>query len=154
MSDAPEPPAPEYVLDTSALIDLKNEYPEKSFPSLWMKFNALCEVDLIISAREVRKEIEEGSDQLPAWVKARPSMFLAPTPEEARLVGSLQAQYPNWVDPTGTKPMADPFVLAMAKVRGIPLISHDKKHLLHVARKMNVECIRIPQLIALQGWQF
>ncbi|MBS1940234.1 MAG: DUF4411 family protein [Bacteroidetes bacterium] len=154
MSDAPEPPAPEHVLDTSALIDLKNGYPEASFPSLWSKFNALCDTGRIISAREVRREIEAGSDQLPAWAKARPSMFLMPTPEEAALVGSLQAQFPSWVDPTGTKPMADPFVLAMAKARGLPLITHDKKQLLHAARQLKVECIRIPQLIALQGWQF
>lgn len=154
MSDSTEPPAPEFVLDTSFLIDLKNGYPEESFPSLWTKFNTLCEVDIIISAREVRREIEDGSDSLVQWVKERPSMFMTPLPEEAALVGRLLTENPNWVDPAGVKAQADPFVLAMAKVRGLPLLSHDRKQLLHVARILDVKCIKIPEFIAQQGWKF
>ena len=154
MSDGTQRPEPRYVLDTSALVDLKNEYPPKLFPSLWSKFNALCSAGEIIAPREVRKEIELGSDELLDWVKEYSTIFLAPTASEGAFTGKLQVDNPNWVDPNGTKPMADPFVLAMAKDRDLPLISHDKKQLLHVAKQIGVKCVRIPELVEREGWKF
>jgi len=77
-----------YVLDTSSLIELKNKYRPATFKRLWTNFNELCDKRVIISVREVRKEIEKGSDMLVDWVAEHSSMFLTPnTATEAILIG-------------------------------------------------------------------
>lgn len=156
MSDEEQPLEPKYVLDTSALIDLKNEYPQAAFPSLWQRIEELCDKGVIISVREVRREIERGSDQLVLWVKARPTMFKMPSVEEAILVGTLQDDHPSWVDPAGTNPDADPFVVAAAKCQDLIIITHEKPNkLLRVAAKrLELRCLRIAELVAEEGWQF
>lgn len=156
MSDAEQASEPRYVLDTSALIDLKDEYPRRAFPTLWQRIEELCDRGIIISVREVRREIERGSDELVPWVKARPDMFKMPTVEEAVMVGTLQDEHPSWVDPAGTNPDADPFVVAAAHCRDLVVITHEKPNkLLRVAAKrLEVRCLRIAELVAEEGWQF
>jgi hypothetical protein len=42
-----------YVIDSSALFDLKRNYSPSVFKGVWEKFNKLCEDEVIISVREV-----------------------------------------------------------------------------------------------------
>ncbi len=153
MSDAPQPSEPRYVLDSSALFDLKNDYPPALFPSLWVKFNAIVADGAIIAPREVRREINLGSDELPEWARSYAHIFLAPTAAEAMIVGQLQLRNTSWISPSETKPIADPFLIAMASEKDLPLITHDTR-LMPFARGMEVECIRIPEFIAREGWAF
>ncbi len=153
MSDEAQAQEPRYVLDSSALFDLKNDYPRASFPSLWSRFDALCAAGVIIAPREVRREIERGSDELPDWAQVHGHIFLPPTAAEASIVGQLQVRNPSWIPPSETKPIADPFLIAMASEKGLPLITHDTR-LMPFARDMEVECIRIPDLVSREGWQF
>jgi len=53
-----------YIIDTSSLIEMKNRYPKKNFPSLWEKVEELISKNRLISPLEVRKEIEKGDDEL------------------------------------------------------------------------------------------
>lgn len=91
-----------YVLDSSSLIELKNKYRPATFKKLWDNFNDLCDKRVIISVREVKREIEKGSDMLVDWVAEHSGIFFTPaTADEAILIGQLQERYPHWVDLTG-----------------------------------------------------
>lgn len=146
-----------YVLDTSALVDLKRNYQPAVFKTVWNRFNALCDSRAIISCREVYNEIKRGSDWLLDWVDVHEAIFLTPaTAEEAALIGSLQERYPFWIDPNSDRPAADPFVIACAAVHHLPIIQHElaNRHLPRVAKEMSLECIRLDDFFVREGWEF
>ncbi len=53
-----------YVVDTSAVIDLANWFRKKTFPSLWDELRDLAELGVFCCPREVRRELEQKSDEL------------------------------------------------------------------------------------------
>ncbi|MGI8952714.1 MAG: DUF4411 family protein [Chitinophagaceae bacterium] len=115
-----------YVIDSSALFDLKRNYPLNVFKGVWEKFNGLCKAQIIISVREVYNEIKRGSDWLKDWADEYHAIFLEPTSlEEYKLIGTLQEKYPSWIDVNSDKPAADPFVIASAYVRKLNIIQHE-----------------------------
>lgn len=101
-----------YVIDSSALFDLKRNYPPATFPGVWDKFNKMCDKLKIISVREVYNEIKRGSDWLLDWADKYEKIFLKPTLEEQNILDYLQNKYINFVDANSDRPTADPFIIA------------------------------------------
>ncbi len=145
-----------YVLDTSALIDLKRNYPPKIFKGVWDKFNKACDDLIIISTREVLNEINRGSDYLTDWVKDYEKIFFIPTAEELKLVGLLQDKYPNWIDYNSDRPSADPFIIASAHFKKLTILTHELPHknLPKVAKDYKLECVTLTQLFEIEKWEF
>ena len=68
----------QYVIDSSALFDLKNNYPERIFGKLWELFNEMFERKQIVAPLEVYKEIKKGDDELVEWAEEYKDNFLEP----------------------------------------------------------------------------
>lgn len=145
-----------YVLDTSALIDLKKNYPPKIFKGVWDKFNKACNDLTIISTREVLNEVNKGSDYLTDWVKDYEKIFFIPSIEELELVGLLQEKYPYWIDPNSDRPSADPFIIASAYYNKLIILTHELSHrnLPRVAKDYKLECITLTKLFEIENWEF
>lgn len=148
-----------YVIDSSALFDLKRRYPPTVFKGVWDNFEKMCNSFEIISVREVKIEVEKGMDWLIDWSKEHSKMFLEPTMEELLYVGELQEKYPNLIDYNSDRPAADPFVIACAKHYKIKVIQHElirnnKQRLPYVAKQEGVECITLTQLFEMEKWEF
>jgi hypothetical protein len=117
-----------YCIDTSSLIAAWQErYPIDHFPSFWRKI----EEELIIKRRlvspiEVLHETKKRSDDLHAWLRARPDMF-----EELEDVVQIEAarvlaQFPRLVGEKKLRTSADPFVIALARVKGLRIVTDEK----------------------------
>src|SRR6185312_16857286 len=104
-----------YIIDSSALFDLKRNYPSGVFKGVWDNFEKMCNSLEIISVREVRREVEKGMDWLIEWAKNHSKIFLEPTNRELIYIGELQEKYPHLIDYNSDRPAADPFVIACAK---------------------------------------
>jgi hypothetical protein len=155
-------PPYEYVLDSSALFDLKRLYPEKVFPGVWEKFNELCEKKSIIAPREVLFEIQKGNDELLEWIKNYPDIFIEPTEEkEFDLIQQVLTFYPPEIitkNSTG-RPWADPFVIACAKHYNIRIIQHEvsdpnQYKIPAIAKKLDIHCHRLVDFFDREGWMF
>src|SRR5438876_11179440 len=83
----------QYVIDTSALIDLKDQYPEKIFPGLWERFNEMCNQEKIIAPREVLREIKRGDDELLEWAEIYNHIFLEPCDSEIAILQEVLSSY-------------------------------------------------------------
>jgi len=148
-----------YVIDSSALFDLKKNYPPTVFKGVWDNFEKMCHSLEIISVRDVKVEVEKGMDWLVGWAKEHSRIFLEPTFEELVLVGELQEKYPHLIDYNSDRPAADPFVIACAKRYNLKIIQHEriqnnKQKLPFVARQEGIECILLTQLFELEKWEF
>ena len=122
-----------YVFDSDSLINLFRHYYPERFPTLWEKFNTLVSEGELTSVREVFKEIGSNEDSLGTWAKEQKNiLFLESTVEELKFVAEIfqvkhfQAMIRKQERLKG-KPVADPFVIARAKISGACVVTQEKK---------------------------
>lgn len=121
MADTPQPPI--YSIDSSALIHgWRRAYPPKTFLMVWDRLDGLVTDGLLKASIEVLNELEKQDDELHAWCKDRPTMFLEVDDAIQHAMQHIMGTYPKLVDTGKGKSGADPFVIALAKTHA-PLLS-------------------------------
>jgi len=121
-----------YVFDTNSLSVLFDNFYLARFPSLWEKFDELLLTGRIISVREVYNEIlcRHRDTRLVEWAKGQREFFVQPSVEEMQFVGRIfavvhfRALIRKRETLEGT-PVADPFLIAKAKVDKRVLVSQE-----------------------------
>ncbi len=153
-------PPYQYVIDTSALIDLKNQYPETIFPGIWERFNEMCDEKKIIAPREVLKEIKRGDDALTLWAESNEDLFLEPCENEIEILQEVLASYSEKaIEKNSTGPWADPLVISCAKHFRLPIIQqelNDAKQfkIPSIAYLHGVDCIKLIKFFEDESWSF
>lgn len=153
-----------YVFDTSSFSELNAYYPD-IFKEFWNKFDRMVSAGHVISTREVFPEIERsGLEHIVTWAKSNKKVFTMPTAAETAfvaqiftvshfraLIGAKQQQRGD--------PVADPFVIACAKVN-IGTVVTEEKHkpnaakIPNVCQHFNVPCINLAGFMRAQRWSF
>jgi Tfp pilus assembly protein PilP len=110
-----------YIFDSDVLINLFKNIYRGRFPSLWQKFDTYVIAGRIISVREVFREIGNQDDQLSEWAKQNRDIFVRPSPEELAFITEIfKVNHFQMLVRTQErlqgKPVADPFVIAKAKI--------------------------------------
>jgi hypothetical protein len=153
-------PPYQYVIDSSALFDLKDQYPMHIFTGLWDSFNEMCRQRQVVAPREVLREIKGGNDELLTWADEFEEMFLEPCEAELTILQSLFEHYPKEVIAKySTRPWADPLVIACAKYYRLPIIQQESNDrgqykIPPMAAKLEVKCIRLVDFFNEQSWSF
>jgi len=153
-----------YVFDSSPLIDLFRHYYPERFPTLWQNFDNLVLNKMIVSVSEVGKEIEDWGDRLSEWVKNHREFFLNPTTEEFNFVADIfrithfQAMIRKKERLQG-KPVADPFVIAKAKISGACVVTQEKlkenaAQIPNVCEHFGIPCIDLEGFMENENWMF
>ncbi len=118
-----------YVLDTNVLSSAFKIIKIESFPAFWYSLEKLINDNLIISTREVYRELENffikkdksDNDVVTVWLLGHKNIFLTPSQEVCSVVARIfeNKHYKQIIKKdnilTG-KPEADPFVIAQAKI--------------------------------------
>ena len=119
--------APKYVFDTNVFINMQRHHPADVFGSLWQQIGVLIDDKSVISSEEVLDEIKAGDDYLVGWAKARKAAFLQSDELIQRFVRDILSKHGSLV--TGyTRPnSADPFVIALAKIRNCTLVTDETR---------------------------
>lgn len=112
-----------YVIDSNSLIHLGGFFPSR-FPSLWSHIEKLVIEGRLISVKECRQEIESygKNDPIKLWAKSHSGIFLPATTAESEFVGTIFSvpHFSQLISATAIlkgKPVADPFLIASAKIR-------------------------------------
>jgi hypothetical protein len=154
-------PPYQYIIDSSALFDLKNNYPEHIFPGVWERFNEMFEQQQIVSAREVYREILKGNDELVAWADRFIDNFLLPCQEELELFQEIMVLYPSRIiEKVGTRPWADPLLIAAGRYYRLPIIQHEKSldpnqwKIPFMAKKFKITCYTLVEFFEEENWSF
>lgn len=153
------------VFDTSSLSKLKHFFPGV-FKSVWTGLDALVLSGNLISTREVWNEIERGDVDAHTnqWLKQRKQIFTTLTGPELQFVAQIfqtrhfQALIGEKQRLTGT-PVADPFVIACAKVRGGAVVTEKRlkpqaAKIPNVCQHFSVPCTDLETFMQQQGWSF
>ena len=154
-----------YVFDTGPFIALKHFYPA-TFPSLWAKIDRLADDGTLRSVLEGFNELQRSndSDVISEWAKQHKAIFARPDDQEMMVlqrifaVPHFQALVSKQAMLTG-KAVADPFVIAAAKVSGGTVVTLERlkpnaAKIPNVCAHFGVPCIDLETFMAQQQWTF
>jgi hypothetical protein len=116
-----------YCIDTSALIAAWQErYPIENFPPFWNRVDGLIAAGRLTAPVEVLRETGRRSDELHAWLNARKEMFRELEAAIQIEAANVLARFPRLVGERRLRTSADPFVIALARVAQMQIITEEK----------------------------
>jgi hypothetical protein len=139
-------------------------YPDR-FPSLWEQFDELISNQKIISVKEVSRELDGQDDLLANWTNKNKSIFQEPTQSEMLFIGTI-FQIPHFQglvrkqERLQGKPVADPFVIAKARLieRGCVITTEKYKNnaaqIPNVCKHFKIPCMNLEQFMEKENWKF
>jgi Domain of unknown function (DUF4411) len=154
-----------YVFDNSPLSALFRNYYQRTFPTLWQRFDQLVADNRLVSTREVFREIEDGSLQsLLDWAQEKRTLFATPTAEEGAFVARIYAisHFQQNIEQRkllrGGK-VADPFVIARAACENLTVVTVEVMKpnavkIPNICAHFGVKCLSLPEFMEAEGWQF
>lgn len=153
-----------YVFDSDALIDLFKHFYLHRFPSLWERFDQLVKDEIIISVREVYNEIGGRGDRLSQWSKEKQNIFQQSSPEELAFVTEIfkVRHFQSLIrekERLQGKPVADPFVIARAKILDGCVITQENKKpnaakIPNVCEHFSIDCANLEGFMERENWTF
>jgi hypothetical protein len=150
-----------YSFDSSAFINpFRRYYPQDLFPKFWDELVQRIASGEIIASEVVRDEIDKKDDQLKAWVRAQSGLFVSVDDDQQDEVTTIMGSFPTWVDIESSKNNADPFAIALAKVRGLTVVhdegagSEQNPKIPFVCRQRGVRSLKVVEFIREIGLRF
>lgn len=149
-----------YCIDTSSLIAAWQErYPIENFPAFWVKVDALISEVRLVAPIDVLHEIAKRSDELHTWLKERRSMFRELEDVVQVEASNILGQFPRLVGERKVRTSADPFVIALARVEGLQLVTDEKPtgslarpNIPDVCAELRMTGMGLLQLIQTEKW--
>lgn len=163
-----------YVFDTNSIRSLQHFYP-RVFKSVWEGLDILVQEKNLISTREVFNELDrqDVSAEVLKWAKDNKPLFTTPSAAELQFVATI-FQVKHFQSLIGVQqrlkgtPVADPFVIACAKIRGGTVVTEEgwlrpsntltpkpkAAKIPNVCEHFKVPCIDLEEFMQQQGWTF
>ena len=142
-----------YCLDTNVFIEPWNKYYAPKFTKgYWELLYKLAKKGIIFAPMEVKREIEKVDDKLSKWIKGK-DFFQEPDEEYVQpYLKKIMHKYPNLVNSTKGRSIADPWVIAHAKAHQATVVTTEQKapkkvKIPDVCKKENIPCIDIPVFV-------
>ena len=153
---------PVYCVDTSSFVDLPRHYPQAVFPAVWTSLEQLVAAGRLIAPKEVLRELAKKDDVVHNWAKANGHMFVNLDGPQQTVLLQIMADFPTWVDSAASTPVADPFVIALARSGGAQrcVVSHELPggpgavKIPNVCQRYSVEHLRLVDVFVREGWTF
>lgn len=147
-----------YCLDTSSAIFAYSSLRPSTFQNLWAKIEAMFSAGSIFIPEEVLRELSAQTDETYKYFKAKQAWIVPLDPYQIAEARRLINQYPNMVNVNTWKNSADPFVVALAKIRKAKVItqetvkSEDQLKLPNVCRWHEVVPLNFHEFLDEQNW--
>ena len=151
-----------YSCDTSAFLDAwVRHYPPDTFPGVWEQLGNLAAQGQLLFIDEVVEELGRKDDGAREWVDARPESIVAIDGPIQDAVTSLLRDHQRMLDTRRNKSGVDPFVIALAQVRGCSVLSGERStgslqrpKIPDVCAAVNVGCVNLLDMFRAEGLQF
>ena len=154
-----------HLFDDSSLRVLEHYFPER-FPTFWKKFDQAAAAGSVLSVRDVLKELEALART--EWIIKRltrnANFFQIPEPRALGFVPQIFAvpHFLNLVEEKkrlAGRPVADPFLIAWAKVRDWCVVTEEKlkpnaAKIPNVCEHFKVNYTNVEGFLEARGWTF
>ena len=156
-----------YSLDTSTLMDWQSRYyPRDVFPGLDQRIDRLIRDGQCRAVDLVREELGAiGTPDLRSWASKHNDLFVTLAPEVQVEAATIQATYPELMDPKGLHDSADAYVIALARLEKGIVVSQETSvnekqrprqsyYIPDVCRSLGVPCVNLLGLMRRERWTF
>ncbi len=156
-----------YSIDTNIFIDWwVRRYPTDVFPSVKKAIEELINQGKLFAPERVLEEINHvGSNPLKVWAKSYKHIFLSHDVNLQAEANEIQFNYPDLIDNTSPFDEADRWIIALAKLKGWTVITHEtsarkKKNPLRnlyipdVCNAMKIPCKEFLELLRIEKLSF
>jgi predicted nucleic acid-binding protein len=157
-----------YSIDTNVFIDWwQRRYPPDVFPSLRMRIEELVVQDKLVAPELVLNEIlYNAHPDLKAWAQTNKKMFVPHDQSLQTMAKEILRDHPLIIDPNSTHDEADVWVIALAKVRGLVVVSYEtlsiakrnpprgRLFIPDICQLVGVTCINLLDLMRREKWSF
>jgi hypothetical protein len=138
-----------YCVDTSTFIEAgTRRYPIDVAPRLWDELDQLGRDGTICAPDEVRLELRAKSDAVWGWAKDRRHLFVQLDGPQMVATNTVLAEFPRLVGKLNNRYHADPFVVALAMVRELTVVTEEnvistreRPRIPLVCRHFGIRCI-------------
>ena len=149
-----------YCFDTSVFINAwQRDYPPDVFGSLWVKFESMIGNGEIVAPEEVRIELQRKDDLVLEWAKKRPYMFVPIDISVQNAVLAILKRFPRLVETRKGRSGADPFVIGLAMIGNLTVVTYEKTSrnlekpkIPDVCKEYDVECISLLSMLRRECW--
>lgn len=116
-----------FSLDTSAILDAwVRHYPPDVFPSVWERMNDAAAAGKIFIVDEVLSELKRKDDGAHDWFESRRQMVISIDAPIQASVAEIMRRYPKIIDTRRNRSGCDPWVIALAEVRGFSVVTGER----------------------------
>lgn len=151
-----------FSLDTSGILDAwVRNYPPDVFPAIWSDMHTAAQRGDILVIEEVVRELERKDDDVYRWVKKHESMIVSIDIEIQRHVVEIMSFYSRLVDSKKNRSGGDPWVIALARSRGLTVVTAEKAtggltkpRIPDVCKDLGIEAIGVIDFFRKQGWHW
>lgn len=152
----------EYSIDTSALIEgWIRDFPPDTFPNAWKNIEELINDGVLAATEEVMFEIKKKHDTLYDWSLLHKNMFIQIDNKIQETVRDILREYKKLVDTRMNRSGADPFVIALALINNLSVVtaerpsgSLERPKIPDVCNALNVRWLNMIDLFRERGWKF
>lgn len=146
-------PNGKYSFDTSAFITAwKYLYKKIVFLGLWGDIGDLIEQGIVLVSFIVWEEIGRKRDALYKFLRNFSKFFIQPTIEEQVLITELSNREDiKWGKGDSEKNYADPYVVALAKVHNLVVVTYEKKEMIRICDELEIEHIGVIEVLEREG---
>jgi hypothetical protein len=131
------------------------------FPSFWQNLEGMIGAGELISPDEVLRELaKKEGDTLHRWACQQDGLFHPLDEPVQRATAEILLAFPRLVDSRKDRSMADPFVIALAKVHNCAVITGEKHSGTPEKPKMpdvcghySIRCISLLELFREKKWR-
>ena len=131
------------------------------FTSIWNKISDIVRSNTLLATEEVLFELEKNDDGIFfEWAKNHASMFVPLNDGIQVEVASILNSYPRLVDTRRERSGADPFVLALAKMESLTVITSekltgrlDKPNIPDACTALGIRCLHPLEMFRELGWR-
>lgn len=151
-----------YSIDTSAIIESwTRDFPPDVFPLVWERLDELIESKILLASEEVLYELEKKHDITYNWALKRRNMFITTDEKIQKAVRRILRNHKKLIDTRRNRSGADPFVIALALVHGLTVVtaenlstSLERPKIPDVCNALDIRWINMLKLFREQGWSF
>ena len=117
-----------WCMDTSALVEpWVRLYPPDVFPPVWTALEAMAREGRLFAPLEVKLELERQKDDLYEWACGLDGFFIEPDREQVELQKEIVNAHPGLIKENSTKSAGDPWVIALAQIRRVPVVAYETR---------------------------
>ena len=153
-----------YCWDTSAWVhSWVRTSPPDIFVSLWDRLDGAISGGQIRSPEEVYIELErQEGDTLLDWVKDRKETLISALTEDLQTsVTEIGVAFPPFIAGDGDRNFADPWVIALARVHGLTVVTQERRPgspdsptIPRVCDHFGVAYVNTFEFMRAEGWSF